>query len=81
MKQVTAVEWLIGEIENRNGIIDSETDDLVRGSMISYGYGDLYEKAKEMEKQQIIDAAESQCIWINSKERAENYYNKTFKSE
>ena len=45
----TPVEWLIEEIENRDKIIDSETDDLVRGSMISYGYGDLYEQAKEME--------------------------------
>jgi hypothetical protein len=45
----TPVEWLIEEIENRDKIIDSETDDLVRGSMISYGYGDLHEQAKEME--------------------------------
>jgi hypothetical protein len=45
----TPVEWLIEEIENRDKIIDSETDNLVRGSMISYGYGDLYEQAKEME--------------------------------
>jgi hypothetical protein len=53
----TPVEWLIEEIENRDKIIDSETDDLVRGSMISYGYGDLYEQAKEMEskKQQKYD--------------------------
>jgi hypothetical protein len=47
----TPVEWLIEEIENRDKIIDSETDDLVRGSMISYGYGDLHEQAKEMENQ------------------------------
>ena len=56
-KEQSSIEWLISEIEQRNGIIESETDPLTRGSMISYGYGDLYEQAKELHKKEIIEAA------------------------
>ena len=37
------------------------------------------EQAKEMEKQQIIDAWDNGCEYIS--ENAEQYYNETFKSE
>lgn len=89
-KEITAVEWLIEKIEERNDIIHYETDDLVRGSMISFGYSDLYEQAKQMEKQHI----EETCISvieeilnqleagkeINSKQIFEKYYNDKFKN-
>ncbi len=54
-KKQSSIDWLIEQIENRNGIIDSETDPYVKGSMIHFGYEDLYKEAKEMHKQEIID--------------------------
>ena len=71
MKQ-TAVEWLI-EIFNITNV------NLSRHKLI-------IEQAKEMEKEQIMDAAkimlEGKIILFNSTEigdrRAEQYYNKTF---
>ena len=70
MKQ-TAVEWLKMQLEIRSGIkkitVDSKT------------FEELCEKAKEMEKQQIVDAVNSQrqlgC------EKGEQYYNETFKNK
>jgi len=41
-------------------------------------YKDIFKQAKEMEKEQIIDACK-QCSY--SYEEAEQYYNETFKSE
>lgn len=67
MKQ-TAVEWLeieIVKLENKHGIP-----------------GEIYklcEKAKEMEKQQIIESYTHDRLIL--KITAEEYYNKTFKSE
>jgi hypothetical protein len=65
----TAVEWLVQRLAE-NGILHS--------SDIS--------KAKELEKQQIIDAhlkgQREDIDFINeAKDEAEQYYNKTFKSE
>ncbi len=60
----TAVEWLVEHLN-----LD-ET---------SPNYNELIiNKAKEMEKEQIIDACK-QCSY--SYEEAEQYYNETFKSE
>jgi hypothetical protein len=64
MKQ-TAVEWL--EEQTRK----PEWHSLKRQ--------DIFEQAKEMEKQQIIDAYRSGKI--NQLENSELYYNETFKSE
>ena len=69
MKQ-TAVEWLIENIREK-GLVAALWNEKV------------FERAKEMEKQQIIDAHGSKLIspkglaseyWINGEE----YYNKTF---
>jgi hypothetical protein len=75
MKQ-TAVEWLLNAIETKNG------------KEFSSYYSEFVEQAKEMEKEQIIDAhIEGQRVfdkyphtqWTNDK--AEQYYNETFKQE
>ena len=69
MKQ-TAVEWLINCIESMNwGEITTRKE--------------LYEKAKAMEKEQIMDAYQkgSTRELGNRNEDAEQYYNETFKSE
>ena len=48
MAQQTAVEWLIKEIQNRqNGIVDT---------LPVLSTDELYAKAKQMHKQQVIDA-------------------------
>jgi hypothetical protein len=63
MKNKTAVEWLFEQLD------------------ISQGYESaikILEQAKEMEKEQIIDACK-QCSY--SYEEAEQYYNETFKSK
>lgn len=71
MKQQTAVEWL--EL-NLLGLISFDSEEL------RAKYKDRVAKAKEIEKQQIIDA------WVadnNELQRiaAEQYYNETFKKK
>ena len=73
----TAVEWLIDEL---NYIKSSSTKMYGKVQFIEKELNKLLEQAKEMEKQQIEDA------WINSLTKgdynsADEYYNKTFKSE
>ena len=66
MKQ-TAVEWLFEKI------IDSNHDDNLY---------EILEQAKEMEKQQIIDAYNTSFLLRDKPyETADKYYNETFKSE
>ena len=64
MKQ-TAVEWLIEQLENHNGVTKA-------------GFKKCIEQAKAMEKEQIIMA--HTCGGYGEKE-AEEYYNETYKSE
>jgi hypothetical protein len=61
----TAVEWLIDMLVTENEIT-------LKGENYK-----LFDQAKEMEKEQIIDA------WITTADyhSAEQYYNETFKSE
>jgi hypothetical protein len=65
---MTAVEWL------RQELLKRDMDNSIK---------DLFEQAKEMEKEQIIDA---HCDWARLTDNlptrtAEQYYNETFKSE
>ena len=39
-----------------------------------------FKQAKEMEKQQIIDAY-NECIWERKQNEGEQYYNQTFKQD
>ena len=63
----TAVEWLTEQYLEQYDLLDS----------------DLYLKAKEMEKEQIIEANNRgwKVARENIFEPAEQYYNETFKSE
>ena len=75
MKQ-TAVEWLANEIQEQLNMFFPDAT----------LYQPTIEQAKEMEKQQIIDAhlkgQREDIDFINeAKEEAEQYYNETFKSE
>ena len=64
MKQQTAVEWLFERLTARMG-----------GSI--QAYRSTFELAREMEKEQIIDAYKAD-LYPCSDEDAEQYYNETF---
>ena len=66
MKQ-TAVEWLIEQLENHNGVTKS-------------GFKNVIQQAKAMEKEQIKDAWLN-SLTKGDYNSAEEYYNETFKSE
>jgi len=73
MKQ-TAVEWLANEIQEQLKMF-------FPGATL---YQPTIEKAKEMEKEQIIDFAENYEMWESEnypRKTFEQYYNETFKSE
>jgi hypothetical protein len=68
MKQKTAVDWLVEELFPNNEIFGISNA--------------LIYQAKEIEKQQIIDAAKS-CNYIGGATdfESEKYYNETFKQQ
>ena len=70
MKQ-TAVEWLKNNLK-------------INGSGATTTFAELFAQAKEMEKEQIIDAFDKGLITDNvyygyDDKKAEQYYNETFK--
>ena len=74
-KKQTAVDWLLTQIENKNG------------KEFSSYYTEFIEQAKEMEKEQIMDAYEIGFAdaWDDARyddepkhAGAEHYYNETF---
>jgi len=67
----TAVEFLLRELENK---FSNEMQNIYSKNMQLVA--NICEQAKEMEKQQIIDAYEN-----GENRSAELYYNETFKSE
>jgi hypothetical protein len=78
MKQ-TAVEWLIKRINQINFDYDmGRSDEALCGLQLS----EAYKQAKEMEKQQIVEAFIGHDL--DTEENigvAKQYYNETFKSE
>jgi hypothetical protein len=80
MKQ-TAVEWLVEQLENHNGVT-------------RVGFEKCIQEAKEMEKEQMCDFFREGYMWCNSPilriedgeivtstiKYGEFYYNKTFKN-
>ena len=77
MKQ-TAVEWFAKELNNWR--IKEFGEDSIIGIP-----SEVFEQAKEMEKEQIIEAHEhgfySSPVRTSRRKEAEEYYNETFKSE
>jgi hypothetical protein len=83
----TAVEWLHIEFQKR---FPKETNEMYNNNQ--FDYEDMIIKAKEMEKQQIVNAFNegiqemigrnnSHIICKHSDISAEQYYEQTFKSE
>ena len=66
MKKQTAVDWLAEFLKDRYSLINSEA---------------IFQHAKEMEKQQIMDAYEDGCCYWDSEKSSEQYYNQTFNTE
>ena len=70
---MTAVEWLEEELKANLKKVILEGDSELMES--------LFEQAKEMEKEQILDAYSSGENQQGYESEAEQYYNETFKSE
>jgi hypothetical protein len=65
MAKQTAVEWIIEQLQAPCRGIPSH----------------IIEQAKKIEKDQIINAVRSECIYTNRQEIAEHYYNETYGTE
>ena len=75
MKQ-TAVEWLIDEMNNIKG---SSTNMNSKVQFLEKELNNLFEQAKEMEKEEIENAFNYGQFDLGME--ADDYYNETFKSE
>ena len=78
---ISAIEWLVEQLEKQ--IEKSAKNELETNRGSDYRMGlrkaiDFCEQAKEMEKQQIIDAYKD---GVNGTKLAEQYYNETFKNK
>jgi hypothetical protein len=72
MKQITAVNWLINKLITENEVT-------LKGENYK-----LFELAKQMEKEQIIDAHLTGLIYpleMEATKQAKQYYNETYKSQ
>ena len=69
----TAIDWLIEQIESCKITIYSDGD---RKKLISLVDSNLIEQAKQMEKQQIIDAKD---CWLEDERDGDEYYEQNFK--
>lgn len=75
MKQQTAVQSLFDELKKHNLLVKPYTK----------GVNSLFEKAKQIEKEQIINARKELLpidmlsLHPTQREKAERYYNETFK--
>ena len=67
----TAVEWLVEELNQKIHIIPMDKWNMIR---------DIVQQAKEMEKQEIIDAYEKGDEY-KFEISGEQYYNQTFKKD
>jgi len=70
MQKQTAVEWLLFEM-SKNGLLPNGIPN------------EIHNQAKEMEKQQIMDAQECGYIsgYLDTGKSGEEFYNETFNSE
>jgi hypothetical protein len=71
----TAIEWLYNELLKNNTSTDSVIEKINKESSI-------WEQAKELEKEQIIDAYYGKIDGVYGyREAGEEYYNQTYKPE
>ena len=80
-KQQIAVEWLIHEIESKGDAWENASIKKIQISIDASEYAELKAQAKELEKQQIMDAHLTGLIHpleIEATKQAEQYYNETY---
>jgi hypothetical protein len=71
MSKQTAIEWLVEQLNQKIDFIPMDKWEMIR---------DIVQQAKEMEKEQIIDAYEGNVNGFILKD-GEQYYNETYKKE
>jgi len=84
-KMVTAVDWLINELEEQNIIKLDKNKTVLFSKNFATRYELIIHEAKEMEKEQIKDAyfncaCDILCNPIGREEKAEKYYNETYEN-
>ena len=77
MKQQTAVEWLIGQLKEYD-FADIKDDENYIIKIPAWVLTEKEEQAKQMEKDQIIDAWDNGCEDDGIIDNAEQYYNETY---
>ena len=77
MKQQTAVEWLIGQLKEYD-FADIKDDENYIIKIPAWVLTEKEEQAKQMEKEQIIDAWDNGCEDDGIIDNAEQYYNETY---
>jgi hypothetical protein len=78
---MTAVEWLKSELTEVERNLINKTFLQLNNSLAGHRLKDIFEQAKEMEKEQIIDAYDlgmGHYGDANRRSDAEQYYNETF---
>lgn len=85
-KKQTAVEFLIDQLESKGESWENVSIGRIQISIKVEDYLELQKQAKEMEKEQIIDANIAGQMFIGAcpghyKNDAEEYYNDTFKQD
>ncbi len=82
MKKQTAVEWLLDKLEERKLITLDKHSTIIFHKDFSTPYDLIVHQAKEMEKEQIIDAYIDIAHSDNNRRllrmTAEDYYNETY---
>jgi hypothetical protein len=83
MSKQTAVEWLIKQLTTVDYNCINKTFLQNDNSLEGHNMRKLFHQAKEMEKEQIIDAASDHCYPTRELARidAEKYYNETYKNK
>jgi hypothetical protein len=79
-KQQTAVEWFFEQLTEVDYGCINKTFLKNNNSLAGHKLRELLKQAKEMEKEQIVNAY-NDCEWTGDYETGEQYYNETFKSE
>ncbi|NBQ17459.1 hypothetical protein EBU24_04015 [bacterium] len=79
MEKQTVVEWLIEELEEKGEL--RETFGIIHLIIDTSDYLDLKIKAKEMEKEQIVNSWDLSRRDIDYPANGEQYYNETYKNK
>jgi len=74
----TAVEWYANQIEQLEIKI---LQGYISNNQAIAELPNILDKAKQMEKEQIMNAFDECGMWQDNYSDSEHYYNKTFKSE